>query len=154
MGGVWIAMDRIVECVPNFSEGRHATTIDALVTAIRSVPGAIVLDCQSDADHNRTVVTFVGPPESIAEAAFFAAREALHHIDLTAHRGEHPRVGATDVIPLVPIRGVTMEDCVHLARIVGHRLAEELHIPVFLYEHAAKASFRTRIEDIRRGGLE
>jgi glutamate formiminotransferase len=99
-------------------------------------------------------VTFVGPPESVAEAAFFAAREALHRIDLTTHRGEHPRVGATDAIPLVPIRGVTMEDCVHLARVVGHRLAEDLHIPVFLYEHAAKAPFRTRIEDIRRGGLE
>jgi len=147
-------MDRIVECVPNFSEGRNAKTIDALVTAIRSVPGVIVLDCQSDADHNRTVLTFVGPPDGVAEAAFFAAREALHRIDLTTHRGEHPRVGATDVIPFVPIRGVTMEDCIHLARIVGHRLAEELHIPIFLYEHAAKAPFRTRIEDIRRGGLE
>ena len=147
-------MDRLVECVPNISEGRKPETIDALVHAIQAVPGVVVLDRQSDADHNRSVLTFVGPPESVAEAAFCAAEEALRRIDLTTHRGEHPRVGATDVIPFVPIRGVTMDDCVHLARLVGHRLADELHIPVFLYEHAAKASFRTRIEDIRRGSLE
>jgi glutamate formiminotransferase len=99
-------------------------------------------------------LTFIGPPEAVAEAAVRAAGEALHRIDLTTHRGEHPRVGATDVLPFVPIRGVTMDDCVHLARTVGRRLAEELHIPVFLYEHAAKSPFRTRIEDIRRGGLD
>jgi len=147
-------MDRLVECVPNFSEGRKTETIDALVAAIRSVPGVVLLDRQSDADHNRSVLTFIGPPEAVVEAAFRAAEEALHRIDLTTHRGEHPRVGATDVIPFVPIRGVTMEDCVHLARLVGRRLADELHIPVFLYEHAAKVPFRTRIEDIRRGSLE
>ncbi len=147
-------MDRLVECVPNISEGRKPETIDALVHAIQAVPGVVVLDRQSDADHNRSVLTFVGPPESVTEAAFCAAEEALRRIDLTTHRGEHPRVGATDVIPFVPIRGMTMDDCVHLARLVGHRLADELHIPVFLYEHAAKASFRTRIEDIRRGSLE
>ncbi len=147
-------MERLVECVPNFSEGRSPATIDALAAAIRSVPGVVLLDRQSDADHNRSVLTFIGPPEAAAEAAFRAAEQALQRIDLTVHRGEHPRVGATDVIPFVPIRGVTMEDCVHLARITGRRLAEELHIPAFLYEHAAKAPFRTRIEDIRRGGLE
>ena len=147
-------MDRLVECVPNFSEGRKLETIDALVAAIRSVPGVVLLDRQSDADHNRSVLTFIGPPEAAAEAAFRAAEQALHRIDLTTHRGEHPRVGATDVIPFVPIRGVTMEDCVHLARIVGRRLAEELHIPVFLYEHATKVPSRSRVEDIRRGGLE
>jgi glutamate formiminotransferase/glutamate formiminotransferase/formiminotetrahydrofolate cyclodeaminase len=147
-------MDRLVECVPNFSEGRKADTVDALVAAIRAVPGVVVLDRQSDADHNRSVLTFIGPPEAVAEAAFRAAEQALRRIDLTTHHGEHPRVGATDVIPFVPIRGVTMDDCVHLARLVGHRLADELHIPVFLYEYAAKASFRTRIEDIRRGSLD
>jgi len=147
-------MDRLVECVPNFSEGRKAETVDALAAAISSVPGVVLLDRQSDADHNRSVLTFIGPPEAAAEAAFRAAEQALHRIDLTTHRGEHPRVGATDVIPFVPIRGVTMEDCVHLARIVGRRLAEELHIPVFLYEHAAKVPFRSRVEDIRRGGLD
>ena len=147
-------MDRLVECVPNFSEGRKPETIDALVHAIEAVPGVVVLDRQSDADHNRSVLTFIGPPESVVESAFRAAEEALRRINLTTHRGEHPRVGATDVIPFVPIRGVTLDDCVHLARLVGHRLADELHIPVFLYEHAAKAPFRTRIEDIRRGGLD
>ena len=147
-------MDRIVECVPNFSEGRKAETVEALVAAIRSVSGCVVLDQQSDADHNRTVITFVGTPEAVAEAAFVAAREALQRIDLTTHRGEHPRVGATDVIPFVPIRKVSIEDCVQIAREVGRRLAEELRIPVFLYEHAASAPFRRRIEDIRREDLE
>src|SRR2546427_3655391 len=112
-------MDRLVECVPNFSEGRKPETIDALVHAIQAVPGVVVLDRQSDADHNRSVLTFIGPPESVGEAAFRAAEEALHRINLTTHRGEHPRVGATDVIPFVPIRGVTLDDCVHLARLVG-----------------------------------
>src|SRR3989442_4084517 len=148
------SMDRIVECVPNFSEGRKAETVEALVAAIRSVSGCVVLDQQSDADHNRTVITFVGTPEAVAEAAFVAAWEALQRIDLTTHRGEHPRVGATHVIRFVPIRKVSIEDCVQIAREVGRRLAEELRIPVFLYEHAASAPFRRRIEDIRREGLE
>jgi glutamate formiminotransferase/glutamate formiminotransferase/formiminotetrahydrofolate cyclodeaminase len=147
-------MNRLVECVPNFSEGRNAETIEALLTAIRSVAGVVLLDRQSDADHNRTVITFVGTPEAVAEAALLAAREALLRIDLTIHRGEHPRVGATDVIPIVPIRGVTMDMCVQIARQVGRQLADDLRIPVFLYEHAASASFRRRIEDIRREGLE
>src|SRR3989338_6976611 len=147
-------MNRLVECVPNFSEGRKPETVDALAAAISSVPGVVLLDRQSDADHNRSMLTFMGSPEAVAEAAVRAAGGALHRIDLTTHRGEHPRGGATDVLPFVPIRGVTMDDCVHLARTVGRRLAEELHIPVFLYEHAAKSPFRTRIEDIRRGGLE
>jgi glutamate formiminotransferase / formiminotetrahydrofolate cyclodeaminase len=147
-------MDRIVECVPNFSEGRNAETIEALMGAIRSVAGVVLLDQQSDADHNRTVLTFVGTPEGVAEAAFIAAQEASRRIDLTTHRGEHPRVGATDVIPFVPIRHATMEDCIHLARLVGRRLADELRLPVFLYEAATTMSFRSRIEDIRRGGLE
>src|SRR5438128_5920547 len=143
-------MDRLVECVPNISEGRKPETIDALVHAIEAVPGVVVLDRQSDADHNRSVLTFIGPPESVVESAFRAAEEALRRINLTTHRGEHPRVGATDVIPFVPIRGVTLDDCVHLARLVGRRLADELHIPVFLYEHSAKAAFPTRIGDIRQ----
>jgi glutamate formiminotransferase / formiminotetrahydrofolate cyclodeaminase len=147
-------MNRIVECVPNFSEGRNADTIEALLATIRSVSGAVVLDRQSDADHNRSVITFVGTPEAVTEAAFMAAREAFQRIDLTTHRGEHPRVGATDVIPFVPIRGVTLDDCAQLARQVGRRISDELRIPVFLYEHAATAPFRRRIEDIRRESLE
>jgi glutamate formiminotransferase / formiminotetrahydrofolate cyclodeaminase len=121
---------------------------------IRSVSGVVLLDRQSDADHNRSVITFVGTPEAAGEAAFAAAREALRRIDLTSHRGEHPRVGATDVIPFVPIRGMTMDKAVQLARQVGRRIADELHVPVFLYEHAATAPARRRIEDIRREGLE
>ena len=147
-------MNRLVECVPNFSEGRNTETIEALLSAVRSVAGVVLLDRQSDADHNRTVITFVGTPEAVAEAALLVAREALSRIDLTIHRGEHPRVGATDVIPIVPIRGVTMDMCVQIARQVGRQLADDLRIPVFLYEHAASASFRRRIEDIRREGLE
>src|SRR5207247_707576 len=147
-------MDRLIECVPNISEGRKPETIDALVHAIQAVPGVVVLDRQSDADHNRSVLTFIGPPESVAEAAFCAAEEALRRIDLTTHRGEHPRVGATDVIPFVPIRKVSIEACVQIAREVGRRLGGEPRVPVFVYEHAAKAPFRTRIEDIRRGSLE
>ena len=147
-------MNRLVECVPNFSEGRNAETIEALLNAVRSVAGVVLLDRQSDADHNRTVVTFVGAPDAVAEAALFAAREALVRIDMTTHRGEHPRVGATDVIPIVPIRGVSMDTCVQIARQVGRQLADELRIPVFLYEHAASAPFRRRIEDIRREGME
>jgi len=146
-------MDRLVECVPNFSDGRKADTIDALAAAIRAVPGVALLDRQSDRDHHRSVLTFMGSPEAVAEAAFCAAEQALHDIDLTTHHGEHPRVGATDVIPFVPISGVTMDDCVYVARTVGHRLAEELHIPVFLYGYAAKVPFRAHVEDIRRGGL-
>jgi glutamate formiminotransferase/formiminotetrahydrofolate cyclodeaminase len=147
-------MDRIVECVPNFSEGRNAATIEALLAAIRSVSGAVLLDRQSDADHNRSVITFVGTPEAVAQAAFMAAQQAFQRIDLSTHRGEHPRVGATDVIPFVPIRDVTIDDCAQLARQVGRRISEELRVPVFLYEHAATAPFRRRIEDIRREGLE
>jgi glutamate formiminotransferase / formiminotetrahydrofolate cyclodeaminase len=147
-------MDRIVECVPNFSEGRNLETIDALMGAVRSVAGVVLLDRQSDADHNRTVLTFVGTPEGVGEAAFVAAQEACRRVDLGRHQGQHPRVGATDVIPFVPIRNVTMEDCIHLARTVGRRLADELHLPIFLYEAAASTPFRKRIEDIRRGGLE
>src|SRR5207245_9663747 len=108
-------MDRLVECLPNISEGRKPETIDALVDAIQAVPGVVVLDRQSDADHNRSVLTFVGPPESVADAASCAAEEALRRIDLTTHRGEHRRVAATDVIPFVPSRAVTKADYVHAA---------------------------------------
>src|ERR671927_389552 len=101
-------MDRIVECVPNFSDGRNTVTFEALTTAVRSVPGVILLDRQRDEDHHRSVFTFVGAPDSVVEAALLAAREAVQRIDLTQHRGEHPRIGAADVIPIVPIRGTSM----------------------------------------------
>ena len=147
-------MDRIVECVPNFSEGRNMETVEALAAAVRSVPGVVLLDKQSDEDHHRSVLTFVGAPESVAEAAFLAAHVALQRIDMTLHHGEHPRVGATDVIPFVPIAGITLDECVKVVRNLGRRIADELRVPVFLYEQAATAPFRTHIEDIRREGLD
>jgi len=119
-------MERLVECVPNFSEGRNAATVHALVNAIRAVEGVFVLDEEMDQDHHRSVLTFVGLPESVAEAAFQATRTAAGLIDLRVHQGGHPRVGATDVVPFVPIKGVTMGDCISMARLVGERIGNEL----------------------------
>ncbi len=145
--------DRIVECVPNFSEGRNADTIRALIDAVRAVPGVALLDHTMDADHHRAVLTFAGAPDAVADAAFQAAKTATARIDLRRHQGEHPRVGATDVIPFVPLRGVTMEDCAAVARRVGERVGRELGIPVFLYEQAAARPDHARLETIRLGGL-
>jgi len=145
---------KIVECVPNFSEGRRQPVIDAIVAAIAGVSGVRVLDVQSDADHNRTVVTFVGSPEAVVEGAFQGIATAAQLIDLNHHRGEHPRIGAADVVPLVPVRGVTMEECVALARQLGRRVGEELGIPVYLYEEAATRPDRRNLADIRRGEYE
>ncbi|MCS6843213.1 MAG: glutamate formimidoyltransferase [Caldilineales bacterium] len=147
-------MQRLVECVPNFSEGRRPEVIEAIVAAIAAVPGVRVLDVQSDADHNRSVVTFVGEPEAALEGAFQGARRAAELIDMNQHRGAHPRMGATDVIPFVPLRGVTMADCVALARRLGRRLGEELGIPVYLYEEAATRPERQNLADVRRGEYE
>jgi glutamate formiminotransferase/formiminotetrahydrofolate cyclodeaminase len=143
-----------IECVPNFSEGRRTEVIERLQDAIRSVPGTLVLDVESDADHNRSVITFAGAPAAVVEAAFTAIAQAAKDIDLEKHRGEHPRIGATDVVPLVPIGGVTLEECVALARQLGARVGEELGIPVFLYEAAATRPDRTHLEEIRRGEYE
>lgn len=147
-------MERLVECVPNFSEGRNPDTVRALVSAIRDVKGVFLLDEEMDQDHHRAVLTFVGAPEAVGEAAFQAAHAAAGLIDLRRHQGGHPRVGATDVVPFVPIRGVTMEDCVALARRVGERIGRELNIPVFLYAQAASHPDRANLEAVRRGGLE
>jgi len=130
----------LVECVPNFSEGRSAATIDALRTALTSVPGVRLLDVQADAAHNRSVFTFVAPPDASVEAALAAVRVATERIDLTRHAGEHPRMGATDVVPFVPVRDVTMDDCVALARRLAERAAAELQIPIYLYAKAATRS--------------
>ena len=130
-------MNQVVECIPNFSEGRNADTIKALVEVLRSVPGVALLDQTMDPDHHRSVVTFAGRPYAVAEAAFQMVRVASELIDLRAHHGEHPRVGAADVIPFVPIRGLSMQECVQLARMVAQRIGNELKIPVFLYEQAA-----------------
>lgn len=147
-------MERLVECVPNFSEGRDRATVEALAAALRSVEDVVLLDLEMDADHHRAVLTVVGPPEAVAEAVFRATRAATERIDLGRHRGGHPRVGATDVVPFVPVRGVTMADCVALARALGERIGRELRIPVFLYERAASRPERTNLEAIRKGGLE
>ena len=147
-------MRPIVECVPNFSEGRRPEVVQAIVEAAASVPGACVLDVQSDGDHNRSVVTLVGPPEAVEEAAFRAIARAAELINLDEHQGAHPRIGATDVVPFVPVSGVTMEECVALAHRLGRRVGEELSIPVYLYEAAATRPERVNLADVRRGEYE
>ncbi|BCA55040.1 putative Formimidoyltransferase-cyclodeaminase [Nitrospira sp. KM1] len=147
-------MNQIVECVPNFSEGRNQATVRALVTAASSVHGVRVLDHTMDRDHHRSVVTFAGQSEAVLEAAFRVICVATDRIDLRRHRGGHPRVGATDVVPFVPIRGATMQDCAQLARRLGQRVGQELEIPVFLYERAAPHPDHAPLEAVRRGGLK
>jgi glutamate formiminotransferase/formiminotetrahydrofolate cyclodeaminase len=144
----------LVECVPNFSEGRNAETIDAIRAAIAGVPDVTVLDVSSDESHNRTVLTLVAPAERALEAAFLGIREATRRIDLRTHKGEHPRMGATDVVPFIPLEGATMEDCVNLARRLGERVGRELEIPVYLYERAATRPERENLADVRRGEFE
>ncbi len=147
-------MRKIVECVPNFSEGRRKEVIDQIAEAIATAPHVHVLDVQSDADHNRTVVTFVGEPGAVEEAAFRGIEKAAELIDMNLHRGEHPRLGAADVVPFVPIKGVTMEDCVAIARRLGERVGRELDIPVYLYERAATRPERQNLAEVRRGEYE
>lgn len=147
-------MKRIVECVPNFSEGRDAKKVEALVEAMRAVAGVYVLDQEMDADHNRSVITLVGEPDAVAEAALAGVGRALELIDLTKHSGAHPRLGAADVIPFIPIEGVTIEDCVALARRTGREIWERYRIPVYYYEAAALRPERTNLENIRKGQFE
>lgn len=147
-------MNRIIECVPNFSEGRNPATIQALIAAVTSVPDVWLLHYTMDADHHRSVLTFAGSPDAVGEAALRAIRTATRLIDLKHHVGEHPRVGATDVVPLVPIHGVTMEESVQLARRIGQEVGSELGLPVFLYEEAATHPNRIRLEAIRHGQLQ
>jgi glutamate formiminotransferase/formiminotetrahydrofolate cyclodeaminase len=146
---------KLIECVPNFSEGRDQSVLDALARAITSVDGATLLDVDPGRETHRTVFTFVGAPESVAEAAFQAASVAAERIDMTRHRGAHARIGAMDVCPFVPVGGgATMEDCVELARQVGRRIGDELGIPVYLYESAATRPGRKNLADVRRGEYE
>lgn len=147
-------MQKIVECVPNFSNGRDPHVYNAIADAIRGVRGTKVLDVSADPDHNRTVITFLGPPEAVEEAAFRAIAEAAQHIDLDHHQGEHPRIGATDVCPFVPVRGVTGAECVEMARRLGQRVGEELGIAVYLYGEAATRPEREKLSSIRRGEYE
>jgi len=143
-----------VECVPNFSEGRDAKKIDAIAASILAVPDVVLLDREADADHNRSVLTLAGPPAAVAEAAFRAVERAVELIDLTKHGGAHPRIGAADVVPFIPIEGVTIEECVRLAERLGERIWRQLRVPVYLYEAAAKRPERVNLENIRRGQFE
>jgi glutamate formiminotransferase/formiminotetrahydrofolate cyclodeaminase len=145
---------KLVECVPNFSEGRRPEVVARIRDAIAAVRGTQLLDVSSDASHNRTVITFVVPVDSAVDAAFAGIRAARDEIDLTNHQGEHPRMGATDVVPFVPLEGATMEDCIALARVLGERVGKELGIPVFLYERAATRPDRENLADVRRGEFE
>lgn len=147
-------MKRLIECVLNFSEGRDTAKVDAIVAAMSEVPGVFLLDRESDADHNRSVVTLAGEPEAVAEAALRGVGKAAELIDLTKHSGAHPRMGATDVVPFIPIEGVTIEDCVALAKKVGREIWERYRIPVYFYEAAAQKPERTNLENIRKGQFE
>ncbi|MBN2387268.1 MAG: glutamate formimidoyltransferase [Anaerolineales bacterium] len=144
----------IVECIANFSDARRPQVVEAIAAAISAVPGVALLDRHSDDDHNRTVLTFAGTPEGVEEAAFQAIRTAVDQINLDEHSGTHPRLGAADVIPFVPIAGLTMDDCVAIARRLGERVGTELEIPVYLYEQAATRPERVNLENIRRGQYE
>lgn len=147
-------MPRLVECVPNFSEGRNIRVINEIAGAITSVPGVKFISAEPDKDYNRTVVTFIGPPDEVVEAAFQATKKAAELIDMTVHKGGHPRIGATDVVPFVPLQGVTMQDCVKLAHEFGKRVGDELCIPVYLYEEAATRPERKNLANIRKGEYE
>lgn len=147
-------MKQLMECIPNFSEGRQQEVIDRVAGAVRSVEGVRLLDVSSNPDHNRTVLTFVGEPDAVGDAAFAATAEAVRLINMEEHRGEHPRMGAMDVVPFVPVSGVTMEDAIALANRVGERIAQELEVPVFLYSAAAKSPARKRLPDVRKGEYE
>ena len=147
-------MRTIIECVPNVSEGRDRAAIDAMASAVRSTPGVRLLDVSSDGSHNRSVLTFVGDAAAVREGVRSLFREAIARIDLRAHRGEHPRMGAVDVVPFIPVRGSSVEECVALSREVGAAIAEEFGIPVFLYEDSASSEHRRNLAEVRKGQFE
>jgi len=147
-------MKHIVECVPNFSEGRVQATLDAIAESVRRISDVKLLGVEPDKDYHRCVVTFVGSPAGVLEAAFQSTKTAVERIDMRNHKGEHPRLGAVDVVPFVPVSGVTMDECVSLARQYGERTARELGIPIYLYEYAATNSRRRNLADIRKGEYE
>lgn len=147
-------MQKLIECVPNFSEGRRIGVIQKIASSAKKIKGVRVLDTEWDKSHNRSLVTIVGSPESVFKASFEMIRVATKLIDMNKHRGEHPRIGATDVVPFVPVSGVTLKECVALAERLGKKVSKELHIPVYLYEEAAKRKDRRSLGDIRRGEYE
>src|SRR5262245_33550941 len=147
-------MPKLVECVPNISEGRDRSAVEAIAAEVRGVSGVTLLDVDPGADTNRTVYTFVGAPDAVCEAAVHMARKAAALIDMSRHQGKHPRLGAIDVCPIVPVSEVTMAECVDIARALGRRLADELHIPIYFYEHAATRDERRSLASIRAGEYE
>ena len=144
----------LIECVPNFSEGRDAEIVQAIEHAIRSVPGVILLRSEMDPDHNRSVITFAGPPVAVAAGALQAIAVAVDRIDLRRHLGVHPRIGAADVVPFVPLQNATLEDCASIAHQVGESVWKNLGVPVYFYEAAARSPERHALENVRRGGFE
>jgi glutamate formiminotransferase/formiminotetrahydrofolate cyclodeaminase len=145
---------KLIECVPNFSEGRRQEVINSIADAIRSTPGVNLLDVESNPDHNRSVISFVGEPGPVKQAALAGSAKAVDLIDLTKHKGEHPRMGAVDVVPFVPLSGATMDDCVNLSKDFGREFAVRFHVPVFLYEEAASSPERRNLADVRAGEFE
>ena len=147
-------MAKLMECIPNISEGRRMELVEEFAEIVRAVPGVTLIDYSSDASHNRSVFTFLGDPEQVMEAAFRFAQHAVEKIDLRVHEGEHPRMGAVDVIPFVPIRDMDMAECVERSKVLGERIAKELDLPVFLYEESASAPHRKNLAAIRKGQFE
>ena len=147
-------MSKLVECVPNFSEGRRPEVIEAIAEEVRQVANVKLLDVKADPSHNRVVVTFVGEPQAVKQAAFNCCKMAAELIDMEKHHGEHPRIGATDVIPFIPVKNVSMEECAQLADELAQEIAAKLNIPVYLYEEAAKIPGRKALPDIRKGQYE
>ena len=145
---------KLIECVPNFSEGRNKDIIDNIISEITSVSDVKLLDVDLGKDTNRTVVTFVGEPESVIEAAFLAISKASELIDMSVHKGEHPRMGATDVCPLIPIKGVTIDECIEYSHKLAQKVAKKLNIPIFMYEKSAKSKERQNLANIRKGEYE
>ncbi|MBQ5991094.1 MAG: glutamate formimidoyltransferase [Clostridia bacterium] len=147
-------MAKLMECIPNISEGRRPELVNEFADIVRAVPGVTLIDYSSDASHNRSVFTFLGDPDQVMEAAFRFAKHAVEKIDLRVHEGEHPRMGAVDVIPFVPIRDMDMAECVERSKVLGERIARELDLPVFLYEESASAPHRKNLAAIRKGQFE
>ena len=145
---------KIIECVPNFSEGKNENTLNAIKNAINKTSGVKLLNLEPDADYNRVVVTIAGDEKGIIEGAINASKAAAENIDMRTHKGEHPRLGAIDVVPFVPVKNVSMEDCVKISEIYGERISRELNVPVFLYEEAARKEIRKNLSDIRKGEYE
>jgi len=147
-------MAKLMECIPNISEGRRLDLVEQFADVVRAVPGVTLIDYSSDASHNRSVFTFLGDPDQVMEAAFRFAKLAVEKIDLRVHEGEHPRMGAVDVIPFVPIRDMDMAECVDRSKVLAERIARELDLPVFLYEESASAPHRKNLAAIRKGQFE